>query len=150
MKEPGFDEEPTYHPRQEGWQKYLTLEDLCEMALEARKAMPNVTFTYNDMNWVNPNKRKQIIRKSVDSFPDNPSKAGYKANEIKKAMFGFVTDEEVSVIEEINRVINDTNREFENIQFEASGTKVKVDGINVRTFDADTKVDKEKGKGKKS
>lgn len=61
MKEPGFDEQPTYHPRQEGWQKYLTLEDLCEMALVARKTMPNTTFTYNDVNWVNPNKRKQII-----------------------------------------------------------------------------------------
>ena len=32
------------------------------MALAARKAMPNVTFTYNDMNWVNPDKRKEIIK----------------------------------------------------------------------------------------
>lgn len=61
MKEPGFDEDPTYHERYNGWQKYLSLEDLCEMALEARRVMPNVTFTYNDMNWVNPEKREHII-----------------------------------------------------------------------------------------
>ena len=62
MKEEGFDERPTFHPRETGWSKYLNIEDLCEMALAARKAMPNVTFTYNDMNWVNPDKRKEIIK----------------------------------------------------------------------------------------
>ena len=62
MKEPGFDEEKSFHPRHEGWQKYLSIEDLCEMALEARKVMPNATFTYNDMNWINSDKREQIIK----------------------------------------------------------------------------------------
>ncbi len=57
-----FEEEHSYHPRTEGWQKYLDLEDLCEMALKARKLMPNATFTYNDMNWVNSDKRKEIIK----------------------------------------------------------------------------------------
>ena len=67
MKEPGFDEdtyeqEPReYHPRKKGWFKYLSVDDLCEMALIARKAMPNTTFTYNDMNWVTPEKREKII-----------------------------------------------------------------------------------------
>ena len=63
MLEEGFSEpEKTYHERREGWQKYLSLEDLCEMALEARKAMPGITFTYNDVNWVNSEKRKEIIK----------------------------------------------------------------------------------------
>lgn len=62
MKEPGFNEDKSYHLRYEGWQKYLNLEDLCEMALEARKVMPNVTFTYNDMNWAEPEKRIEIIK----------------------------------------------------------------------------------------
>lgn len=61
MKETGFDEDPSYHPRKEGWQKYLSIEDMCEMALEARKLMPNVKFTYNDMHWLEPKKRKEII-----------------------------------------------------------------------------------------
>lgn len=62
MKEEGFDE-PTdeYQYRTQGWHKYLDLEDMCKMALIARKEMPNVVFTYNDMNWINPDKRKQII-----------------------------------------------------------------------------------------
>lgn len=57
-----FEEDDNFHPRTKGWQKYLSLEDLCEMALAARKEMPNATFTYNDMNWVNPEKRKEIIK----------------------------------------------------------------------------------------
>ncbi len=61
-KREDFEEEPTFHPRTKGWQEYLSIEDLCEMALEARKVMPNVTFTYNDMNWVEPEKRKEIIK----------------------------------------------------------------------------------------
>lgn len=57
-----FEEEDSYHERKTGWQKDLTLEDLCEMALLARKKMPNVTFTYNDVNWVNTEKRTEIIQ----------------------------------------------------------------------------------------
>ena len=51
MKEPGFDEDTydqkprVYHMREKGWFKYLSFDDLCEFALAARKAMPNVTFT---------------------------------------------------------------------------------------------------------
>ncbi len=62
MKEEGFDE-PTseYQYRTQGWHKYLDLEDMCKMALIARKSMPGVKFTYNDMNWTDKDKRKQII-----------------------------------------------------------------------------------------
>ena len=56
-----FGERDDFHYREKGWQEYLSLEDLCDVALMARKEMPNVTFTYNDMNWVNPEKRKEII-----------------------------------------------------------------------------------------
>ena len=61
-KREDFGEECSYHPRKEGWQKYLDLEDLCEMALKARKLMPEATFTYNDLKWVNSDKRKEIIK----------------------------------------------------------------------------------------
>jgi GH35 family endo-1,4-beta-xylanase len=53
-----FEEKHSYHPRTEGWQKYLDLEDLCEMALTARKLMPETIFTYNDMNWDNSRKKR--------------------------------------------------------------------------------------------
>ena len=63
MKEEGFDESTDeYQYRTQGWHKYLNLEDMCRMALIARKEMPNVKFTYNDMNWTNPDKRQQIIK----------------------------------------------------------------------------------------
>lgn len=66
MQEQGFKENETngkkYHPRQNsGWQKYLNLNDLCDVALVARKLMPNVEFFYNDMNWTNSEKRKEMI-----------------------------------------------------------------------------------------
>ena len=62
MTQNGFEEAPTYHERNQGWQGQLSLDDLCIMALVARKSMPNTTFTYNDMNWTNPEKRKAILR----------------------------------------------------------------------------------------
>lgn len=62
MIEAGFEEDgKTYEEREQGWQKYLTIDDLCEFALIARNSMPNVTFTYNDMHWTNPEKREKII-----------------------------------------------------------------------------------------
>lgn len=63
MKEDGFDEATDeYKYRTQGWHEYLSLEDICKMVLIARKTMPNVNFTYNDMNWTKPEKREQIIR----------------------------------------------------------------------------------------
>lgn len=62
MTENGFEEALTYHERNQGWQGQLSLDDLCIVALVARKSMPNTTFTYNDMNWTNPEKRKAILQ----------------------------------------------------------------------------------------
>ena len=57
-----FEEDDTYHYRTKGWQKYLSLEDLCEMALKLRGILPDVDFTYNEMHWVDPAKRKEMIK----------------------------------------------------------------------------------------
>ena len=57
-----FQEDPTYHIRTKGWQKYLGLEDVCEMALRVRNNMPDTIFTYNDMHWVDSKKRPEILR----------------------------------------------------------------------------------------
>lgn len=54
-------EEHTYHQRTGQWMKYLTVDDLVELALITRKKLPNARLLYNDMNWVNPNKRREII-----------------------------------------------------------------------------------------
>lgn len=39
-----------------GWQKFLNIEDLCSIALVARKNLPNVEFVYNDINLEDKNK----------------------------------------------------------------------------------------------
>lgn len=44
-----------------GWQKFLSVEDLCEIALHARKNLPNMEFVYNDINLEDP-KKLEIFR----------------------------------------------------------------------------------------
>ena len=46
-----------------GWQKFLSIEDLCSVALVARKNLPNVEFVYNDINL--EDKSKLPILKSI-------------------------------------------------------------------------------------
>lgn len=54
-------EENSYHQRTGQWMKYLSIDDLATLALETRKRLPNARLLYNDMNWVNPDKRREII-----------------------------------------------------------------------------------------
>lgn len=42
--------------QESGWQKFLNIEDLCEIALVARKNLPNVEFVYNEVNLEDKNK----------------------------------------------------------------------------------------------
>lgn len=42
--------------QESGWQKFLNIEDLCEIALIARKNLPNVEFVYNEINLEDKNK----------------------------------------------------------------------------------------------
>lgn len=116
MKEPGFDEEPTFHTRREGWQKYLNIEDLCEMALEARKVMPNVTFTYNDMNWVEPEKRKKIIEiiKQIQAIQERYKQEGKLGpDETLIDTIGIEAHLTTGVdLDEIDRTFEDIQREI--------------------------------------
>lgn len=61
---------------------------------------------------ISENTRDKIIKKSVNPLPNSPSRVGYSASDIKGAMFKFVTDEENSVISEINRVVDEVNTEI--------------------------------------
>lgn len=49
--------------QESGWQKFLSIEDLCQIALVARKNLPNVEFVYNEVNL--EDKTKLSIFKSV-------------------------------------------------------------------------------------
>lgn len=47
--------------RTNNWMSKLSIEDLCEIALEIEKEMPEADFGYNDWNFENPEKRKSIF-----------------------------------------------------------------------------------------
>ena len=49
--------------QESGWQKFLSIEDLCQIALVARRNLPNVEFVYNEVNL--EDKKKLPIFKSV-------------------------------------------------------------------------------------
>ena len=123
MKEPGFDEdtygqEPrVYHMREKGWFKYLSFDDLCEFALAARKAMPNVTFTYNDMNWVTPEKRKEIIKiiKQIKKKEQEYRESGILGKEEKGLIDIIGLEAHLSAdvdIEELTKTLDDVDKEI--------------------------------------
>lgn len=68
------------------------------------------------INKISPASRRAIISKSVNSLPNTPTRAGFSADDIKGAMHQFVTDEENSIIAEINRVVEETNDAIENAE----------------------------------
>ena len=54
---------PKNNLEETGWQKFLTIEDLCSIAMCARKNLPNVEFVYNEINLEDP--KKIIVFKNV-------------------------------------------------------------------------------------
>lgn len=50
-----------------------------------------------------------IKRKSAQTLPNNPTEAGYKAADIRNAFFRPITDDENSVLSELDRVIHEVN-----------------------------------------
>lgn len=140
MKEKGpngqdiFDEGNTYHERTKGWQEVLSLEDLCEMALLVRKKMPNVTFTYNDVNWVNPEKRAEIIKivQEIQKIEQRYRAEG-KLEKDEKGLIDTIgleahlpSDVDLS---EIDRTFDDIEREIE--------LPVEVTELDVGIYDKD-------------
>lgn len=56
-----------------------------------------------------------IKKKSAFNLPDRPSERGMKPDEIKRALYAPITDNENSVLAELGRVIDDTNAALEGI-----------------------------------
>lgn len=66
-----------FNQRTNGWLSKLSIDDLCRIAVELKKEMPNVDFGYNDWNFENPNKRAaifEVIRKIQQYEKDNSCK----------------------------------------------------------------------------
>lgn len=106
-----------YHERKKGWQEYISLEDLCEIALEARKRNPKVTFTYNDENWIIPEKRAEMIQmvkkiQAIEQKFRDEKRLG--ENERLIDTIGFQAHLSTDVdLDEIDRIFDDIKRELE-------------------------------------
>ncbi len=113
-KEAGFVERS-----QTGWQKYLDLDDLCEMAVVARTVLPNATFTYNDWNWVIPEKRQamiDIVNRIQQKQEEIRKNGGIKVNdEIKKTLL----EKGISIDENGFLKFNENQTIIDNIGLEA-------------------------------
>lgn len=56
--------------------------------------------------------KSAIKRKSVYGLSDEPTVAGKKASDIKKAMYGFVTDADNSILNELDRIVDEANADL--------------------------------------
>lgn len=56
--------------------------------------------------------KKAIIRKSAQGLPDRPSASGMRTEDIKKAFYIAMTDEQDSVFAELARIIDEANNAF--------------------------------------
>ena len=66
--------------------------------------------------------RLAMRRKSPYAMPDNPTQRGMKPDEIRKLMAGFALDETASLFAEINRIVDEANRQH-------AGTDTAIDEI---------------------
>ena len=57
--------------------------------------------------------RKLIERRSASNLPNRPTEQGMKPSEIKKALYGFVTEAQNSVVSEVNRIVDEANVLFD-------------------------------------
>lgn len=56
---------PKNNSQESGWQKFLSIEELCEIALVARQNLPNIEFVYNEVN-LEDNNKLQTFKSVLD------------------------------------------------------------------------------------
>lgn len=61
------------------------------------------------VNKINTEQVYKIKRKSAFSLPTRPGERGMSADDVKKYLYGYVTDATNSIIEEINRIVDEIN-----------------------------------------
>lgn len=71
-----------------------------------------------------------IKRKSAYSLPNNPIEGGYKADDIRKAFYSPIIDDENSAISEIDRVINDINAAFDEMTESIGSVETELASID--------------------
>lgn len=90
---------------------------------------------------ISPETKEAVKRKSAQTLPNRPSEHGYSADTIRKRFYQPVNDTVNSTFSEIDRVVEEANEAFEEIDG-------KVNDFETNVSEAlDTKVDKIDGKG---
>lgn len=93
-----------------------------------------------------------IKNKSAFNLPDRPTERGMKADEIKRALHGPITDQNASVLAELARVIGDANDMLKLIYDDTSRSEItvtKIEGgkrITIVINEVETSVDIMDGK----
>ena len=134
-----------YHNIKKGWQEYISLEDLCEIALEARRLNPNVTFTYNDENWIIPEKRAEMIEmvkkiQAIEQKYRDEKRLG--ENERLIDTIGFQAHLSTDVdLDEIDRIFNKLPKEYKDNFKDEIYVKVKTRELkDLEIIDALSKI----------
>lgn len=68
------------------------------------------------INKISENSKAEMKKKSMLSIPNNASEKGLKPEAIKKLMTDPLFSEDVSVIKEVNRIVDESNENFEEIK----------------------------------
>lgn len=79
--------------------------------------------------------KNAINRKSAYALPNRPSDSGMKPDEIRKAFWLPVTDKTESVLAEIDRVVDETNEEFDAREEKIIGAVPHLQELNRRAED---------------
>ena len=58
---------------------------------------------------ISPEVKERIRKKGASHLPDNPGASGYKPADIRRALSAPITDDTDSVIEEVNRIVDEVN-----------------------------------------
>lgn len=98
---------------------------------------------------VSAEKREKIRRKTAFALPDNPTAQGMKPQDIKKAFYAAITDGEISLLEELDRVAEEANEAFSEAESQRTSDDERIgrleDDVNAHsnrlsTLESDVKT----------
>lgn len=130
----------SYTLRSNGWQSILSVEDICKVALEIKREMPNVDFGYNDWNFESPDKRKAIftVIKQIQDFqkelPENEKILSHVGMQ-------FHTDIGIDV-SEIRKIFEDAKEFGIDLPFDITELDIRrdIDGLDYSKLENDEKL----------
>ena len=78
--------------------------------------MEETTNENKPISEISAETKAAIKRKTAEPLPINPAAKGMKAEDIRRALYAAITDDEYSVIKELGRVISEANTAFAEIE----------------------------------